>query len=237
MNDIVIPLGKGSKWANNELRYCLRSVEAHLKNFGKLFIVGEFPDWLNSEAMHIPQPFSSGNAARNIAMNLLEACRDERLSEKFAYLNDEYFLTSQIDATDYPAFYKCDLSHTLKINHTDYRRHVRITLDTLKVQGFGTLNFDCHYPTIFEKQKLRQVIEANNFDTPFGLILKSLYFNTYQIAGVHRLDCKQVYIKTLQKWREYVKTTECFSIHDTVINPAFKEFMSQSYPDKSRWEK
>ena len=128
------------------------------------------------------------------------------------------------------------MSKTYQINTTDYRRHVKSTLDTLTAQGHGTLNFDVHYPTIFDKFKLAEIIEANNFNRPFGLTLKSLYFNTLGEKGIHRLDCKQMQIKRPEQWRDYVKTTECFSIADTCINPVFKDFMAEMYPEKSRWE-
>lgn len=236
MFDVVFPLGNGSKHGNMELRYSLRSIEKHLKDFGKVFIVGERPVFLNDSIIHIPQPFISGNAARNIAMNLLEACRDTRLSQTFYYFNDDYLICQDVDSSNFPPYFKCDLSHTYRINTTDYRRHVRSTIETLTAQGHKTLNFDVHFPTLFDKTKLAGVIETNNFPTNFGFIIKSLYFNTLGEAGVFRLDCKCVQIKKMEQWREYVKTTECFSIADTCINPVFKAFMEEMFPEKSRWE-
>ena len=236
MLDICYPLGKGSKHSNMELRYSLRSIEKHLKGVGNVFIVGERPDFLNDEIIHIQQPIVTGNAAQNIAMNLLAACKDERLSETFLYMNDDVFFTSNLEAANFLPYYKCNLSKTYQINTTDYRRHVKATMDTLTAQGHGTLNFDVHYPTIFDKHKLAEIIEANNFARPFGLTLKSLYFNTLGEKGIHRLDCKQMQIKRMEQWRDYVKTTECFSIADTCINQVFKDFMAETYPEKSRWE-
>lgn len=237
MTDLVYPIGSGSKWANNELRYSLRSVEKHLKGFGSVFVVGLCPDFLNDEIIHIEQPFVSGNAARNIANNLLAACQVEGLSQAFIYMNDDYLLTKDIDATNYPTYYKCDLSQTYRINITDYRKHVKATMDVLKAQGHGTLNFDTHYPTTFDKDLLAGIIQANDFSRGFGLTLKSLYFNTLGETGAMRLDCKCIQARRIEQWREYVRTTECFSIADTCINPAFKLFMEELYPEKSRWEK
>lgn len=236
MTDLVIPLGKGSKHANFELRYCLRSIEKHLTNYGRLFIVGEFPDFLNSEAIHISQPFVSGNPARNIAMNLLEACRDERLSERFMYLNDDYFFTAPVDTATYPTYHKGELSNTIRHNVTDYRKHVNTTIKHLQELGLPTFDYDVHYATIFEKSKLADLIERTNFYRSFGLILKSLYFNTYPTEAVQRTDCKQMQIKTLEQWQAYARTTEVFSIADTCINPTFKQFMAETFPEKSKWE-
>lgn len=238
MIDLVIPLGKGSKWANNELRYCLRSIEKYLTDYGRLFIVGEFPDFLNSEAIHIPQPFVHGNPARNIAMNILEACRDERLSERFAYLNDDYFFTQPIDISTYPVYYKEDLQQTYKKNQTEYRKHVRATIVELERLGLPTINYDTHYPCIFEKGKMKALIETSNFDRSFGLVLKSLYFNTYPPEQAEkRTDCKQHQAMKESGWQQLAAQTEMFSIADTAIDQAFKNFMAAQYPTPSKYEK
>ena len=47
--DVVYPIGQGSSWKNNELRFSLRSIEKYGINVGKLFIVGELPDFLLGE--------------------------------------------------------------------------------------------------------------------------------------------------------------------------------------------
>jgi len=53
MIDVVYPLGSGSAWDNNELRYSLRSLENNLLDLGRVFVVGQRPPWL-VEAVHIP---------------------------------------------------------------------------------------------------------------------------------------------------------------------------------------
>ncbi len=235
--DIVIPLGQGSKWNNNELLYCLRSIGKHGLNVGRIFIVGDFPAFLNYDAIHIEQPFVSGNPARNIALNLLEAVRDERLSETFAYFNDDYILTKQVDISNLPTYYKEDLERTYKQNVTEYKRHVKVTLDSLKANGLPTLNYDTHYPCLFDKQKLRELIEGTNFNMAFGHILKSLYFNIYSTYAAQKTDCKQYQIKPLSAWVELANNTEIISICDTCINNDFKKFLSETFPEKSKWER
>ena len=72
MTDILIPLGTGSRHDNLELRYCLRSIEKHLKGVGNIFIVGEKPEWIKN-VIHIPfkdNP-NNWNRARNIYDKIL----------------------------------------------------------------------------------------------------------------------------------------------------------------------
>ncbi len=46
--DIVIALGTGSRWMDNELRYALRSIEKHLKGHtGRILLIGQRPKWVN----------------------------------------------------------------------------------------------------------------------------------------------------------------------------------------------
>lgn len=237
MMDMVIPMGKGSKWANNELRYCLRSIEKNVVGFRNIVIVGDLPDFLNENIIYIEQPLVFGNAARNIALNLLEACRDERLSERFAYFNDDYFVTGKIDLGNYPLYHKEPLEYIYRQNVTDYRRHVKETFDYLQSIGKETMNYDTHYPCVFEKTKLQKLIEGTDFNRSHGFILKSLYFNTYKAESTFRSDCKQYQIKPLDKWQELATATEIFSIADTCINPAFKSFLENTFPEKSKWER
>ena len=51
MNTFFLPLGDGSKWGNNELRYCLRSLEENWIPDFKVVIYGDpdcKPNWLKN---------------------------------------------------------------------------------------------------------------------------------------------------------------------------------------------
>lgn len=50
--DVVIPYKKGR--STEELRFCLRSVEKNLPFIGRVFIIGELPEWASDEIIHIP---------------------------------------------------------------------------------------------------------------------------------------------------------------------------------------
>jgi hypothetical protein len=51
--DVVYPLGTGSVWQDNELRYSLRSLEKNFPDLGRVYVVGHKPDWLGN-VEHIP---------------------------------------------------------------------------------------------------------------------------------------------------------------------------------------
>ncbi len=95
MKDIVYPLGKGSVWKNNELRYSLRSFEKFAIGIRNVYLVGEFPDWINGI---INLPCKDGpNKEINIANKIYTACLDPNLSDDFIFANDDHIITQPID--------------------------------------------------------------------------------------------------------------------------------------------
>ena len=53
MIDFLYVLGSGSEYNNLELRLSLRSIDKYAHNLGRVFIVGEKPDWIKN-VIHIP---------------------------------------------------------------------------------------------------------------------------------------------------------------------------------------
>lgn len=238
MIDVVIPLAHGSVWQDNELRYCLRSLEKHVQNIGKVFLVGYKPSFLNGEIIHIKTQPTSGNKAKNILLNVVEAAKDERLSEQFLFINDDYFFTKDIDAETYPFYWKCDLSKTVSINsHNSYAKHITPTIQVLKRYGLSTKNFDTHYPIRFTKTGILQINDFYTFPPAFGYVLKSLYCNTAKINGFFRLDCKAYHAEGKQWWRNFTADKEVFSIADPCLNDSLKNFLQDLFPSKSSFEK
>ena len=90
MVDIVIPLGNGCIWDdNNELKYALRSVQKHLKGFGDVIIVGQKPKWIKN-IIHIPCDDKRGHEWRdyNIFSKIITAIEGvDTLSENFFFIS------------------------------------------------------------------------------------------------------------------------------------------------------
>lgn len=237
MIDIVIPLGRGSKWSNNELKFCLRSIETHLQNYRNIFIIGEDPNFLSDKVIFIPCPDIHSNPALNIATKVVSACLDERLSTEFALLNDDYFFVADVDISTYPFYYKCDLHHTVKINVNHYRSHVIATLKVLQENFLPIKNFDTHYPMRMEKDKVLDIWGRYDWNRLYGLILKSTYCNTFGIEGELRLDSKAVHARNKEWWESYASQRECFSIDDACLTgTGFKTFIEERFPHKSTFE-
>src|SRR6187397_2321209 len=98
--DLVYVLGSGSAWADNELRFSLRSLK-YLDQVDRIFIVGNCPPWVqNVEHVYFGDRFSCKE--KNIMLKLAYACGHPDLSEHFLHLHDDHFCLAYQSAEDIP---------------------------------------------------------------------------------------------------------------------------------------
>lgn len=236
-NDLVYIVGKNSCWNDNELRYSLRSVSKYLKNYNRVFIIGELPSFINPQSVvHLPCEDGIGNKALNIKNKILLAAHTSEISENFMFFNDDYFLTADVDANDYPYYWKCELSHTESINHTIYKQHVQATIKVLTARNHPLKNFDTHKPIIYNKERLKEVIYDYDWSIAYGYVMRSLYCNTLRISGEYKLDNKTVRPMRLSSWQEMIQGIDCFSVDDRAVDFIFKDFIHGLFSEKSGFE-
>lgn len=237
MIDLVYILGKGSTWQDNEIRYSLRSLQKNVSDIGKVFIVGEKPKFLNDQIIHIPHKDIYPNKARNIMAKVYRASGDSRISDNFMFWNDDYFALQQFSALNYPHYYKCDLRHSSHINRGEYKLHCESTLKVLVENKLPYKNFDCHYPIIYNKEKMRAMIDSFNWDVKHGYVLRSMYCNFYGMPGEFKLDCKNnTPLPTLGVLNKVINGNHFLSIGDNSLNSVMRNFLASQFPLKSKYE-
>lgn len=238
MIDVVYILGKESRWNDTEIKYSVRSVQKHLSNYRNIIIIGEKPAFFNNEIIHIPYADEFGNKATNIMAKILCAAKDERTSRSFILFNDDYFLLKPTDALTYPYYYKNTLHQALEKNkgNYDFYQHIQYTIKALSQLGFELKNFDSHYPIVYDKSRVIEVVQKYDWNVPFGYIFKSLYCNSIGIEGTHKDDCKLNHPHLLTNWPNITKNMDMFSIGDRCVNKAMEQFLNQLYPEKSKYE-
>lgn len=227
--DIVIPLLEDDR-NNVELRFALRT----LKNieFDRVFVVGDKPNWLQN-VTYIANSSHFGNRARNIMTNIWYACKDERLSSNFIFINDDYFFLKEIN--NFPYFYKGTIQDGMEAAQWgEYYSHLLATKMVLNENNLGTLNFDVHFPIVYNKDKMLSVIDKYNWDTPYGFTMKSLYCNTLGIEGIFSLDCNAY---TDEKWETWTVGKSMFSINERSWSSNLENYLLLLFPDKSKFEK
>ena len=234
--DIVYLLGNESPWKNKEILFSIRSVAHHMKGYRKIFIVGDDPGFFTPEITIIPFADMFGNKAHNIQAKIMRAAADERVSKNFMVFNDDYFILQPTTAPGYPYYYKNTLTEALAKNPigSDYLPHLQATINELSKRGDTLLNFDSHYPIIYNKGLLRYVCDKFDWNMKYGYIMKSTYCNTLGIAGQYKADCKISHPHIY--WDRVTKGMEMFSIGDRSINKSLEQFLSSIYP-RCKYEK
>ena len=233
--DIVYILGTQSVWDDNEIRYSLRSVEENLENAGKVFIVGEFPAWMNeSQLTHIPAKDPYDHKIKNAVHKILIACNDKRISDNFILMNDDFlFLTKQSVTGNINIGYIDDAQKEHKTRRGYYFRAIRETNQMLKMARIEKpINYEAHYPMIINKKAFRAIMEGIGWKN-IGYIFRSIYGNVLGVVGKETRDYKAFSIKEIfeMKDRDFISTDNY-----VCTNPKFQNWIREKFNKKSKYE-
>jgi hypothetical protein len=234
--DLVYVLGSGSRWGDNELRYSLRSVEKHLKGYNNVYLVGDKPDWVRN-VTHIPKQDIQCKEC-SIKEKILAACYDHRISDDFLFLNDDHIFLKNICISEiYPYFYGT-LSEWISRRSPKERYFKCLSNAKSELERFGlpTKHFDIHVPVIYNKTKFIQAMDTYNWNLPEGMVIKSLYGNTFFDNPVEYLDCKINEGISLEQIKKKVKGRFCFSFGDKGLNMHLKYFLNKNFLNPSSYE-
>jgi hypothetical protein len=242
MIDLVYLYTAGSN--TNEIRYSLRSMQKHLKNIGRVFIVGDDPG-IFKDMIYVPcENKWRHNGARNIYDKIMTACRHPDLSQNFGCCSDDYFLLKDFDLETLPYFHCGTLSQTIQklcIKYSNgepnaFRIHCVNTFNALIERKLPEQNFNIHFPIVYNKEKYIEIMSAFDWEIPRGYISKSTYTNSLKIPGEYMADVKIHAPKTKPAILRRLKNESFFSTNEHSINDPMLEFMQEQYPEPSMWE-
>lgn len=234
--DVVIPYRLSPFTNSLELKYCLRSIDKHLQNVGRVWIIGEKPTYLNiyegGKCWHIPVNETNWYEylTRNIHTKILTACLDPVVSNPFLYMNDDHFLLQDMDAELIPPYHSGKTWGRVKGR---YHITVRNTLDKFP----GTDNYDIHAPMLIYKTDYIETVGKLNWKVPYGYAIKTTYCNLAGIPyGKFYPDYKLDHKPTETDFSE-ILTRKFFSVGDKGFNnTSMFQFLNQLYPNKSKYE-
>lgn len=231
--DVVYILGKGSHWQDNELRYSLRSIEENL-NHGKVFVVGECPDWLQN-VTHIEAIDGFPHKIKNAIHKIRTACLDHRISEDFILMNDDFFFLNRTEAIK--NFHLGNINKAIAEHQTKDGYYYRALIDTrnlLNVAGaVEVLNYEVHYPMVFNRKKFLELTDSVSWHDA-GYLFRSLYGNIYEIGGQKRSDVKIYHLSDFIKF----KSGDLISTNDRVVlTPQFQLWIMGRFKNPSKYEK
>lgn len=239
MNDIVYIVGKGSFWQNNELKFSLRSLDMYMKNYRHVVIVGELPEFVNPRSVvHIPFEDTHKNKAVNIMRKVLRACVDHQLTENITVMNDDYFLLKDLNASKIPYYFKNTLDEAMANNvpASEFHMHLAATKAVLKMSKKPLLNFDGHYPIIYNRNQMAKIIDDYDWNNNYGYVLRSIYCNSLFITGEYKTDIKLNISRFEPAILKMIHGADCFSIGDKAINKSLYVVLKRLYPNKSKFE-
>lgn len=175
---------------NDELKYSLRSLKN--LNHGRVFLAGYKPSWVGAKYEHIPVE-QSGKKYQNTRNNLITALQDDRLSDDFILMNDDFFIMKPTDRVP-PLRRLRPIEHYIELFQkldpdSYYVQTMRQTRDLLREWGMQEIDsYELHVPVIFNKQKLAKVLEM----IPEGMMphIRTVYGNYYKIGGERIEDVK-----------------------------------------------
>jgi len=240
--DVVIPLGRGSRHDNDELRYALRSAEKHLENLGRVWIVGERPDWLvvdGEKLIHLAVPDICPIADVSM-LNKIGAAASHgqpRLSDKFVHFADDLLLLRPVGWDQCGPYHFGDLAAITNWEGGWWQRMLH-TRDYLAAHGKTTLNGDGHPPMPFEREKFLRVLNETEWRKPPGLCVGPLVLNwtgtaMRPILNRHAtippgLSAAEIRRRSAGRW---------FLNHQNeAFTPELRALLDELFPEPSRFE-
>lgn len=236
--DVVYVLGHGSTWADNELRYSLRSLELFVEDLGQVFVVGSRPKWLTG-VVHLPYDDKYTCKERNIMEKVAYACGHPDLTQRFLHVHDDHFTLARARGKDLPNWCGSSLERlAMAVKVTNHWRDAVVNTNRVLVErGFDNRNFDLHFPIVFDKDLYPKVMDEYDWrGTPRGFVVKSLYANTLQLPWVQIGDVKLMGRFTLEQLVDKLRGRPWFSVSNSCLNLTMKELFQHLYPTPSRYE-
>jgi hypothetical protein len=220
---ILLPLGSGSRWQDNELRYCFRSIEKYLSGWDKIVIVGKLPTWVRDDrVIFIPveDKITARHKERNIYIKILAGIASGHLGESFLFMNDDHFLLQPFAADKFPYHHKGPMLP--KTGSNPYRKSISNTLQLLG----QTNDFDTHCPIVYNSESFIKAFNGLTFPY-YGYCIKTVYCKRNGIEGSFYPDRK------IKDESEFDPNRQYFS---TGANFKGLELMEKLYLEKSSFE-
>ena len=215
--DILYYIGSGSRHNNDELRYSLRSIEKYCKDVGRVFIVGNKPNFIiNCELIWVDDKFEWWKNA----FEKTKAAIYGGISDEFLLFNDDFYMLRPFEAATYPFYHKGDIP-SQPVN--DYQKVIVNTRRVLEQSGKPFKHYGVHCPMRIEKEKYLSL--EKYFNTPVSA--RCLYGNLF-CKGVKTQDNKGTEIKNSKQ--------KCFSSADWAGEEMFEK-LKLLFPKPSKWEK
>lgn len=175
------------KNGSHELKWSLKS----LKNVPhrNVYIVADECDEDAIIISPMKHKWHSKSAYHDQIDKMLTATYIPDLSDDFILMNDDFFIMEKWKPQNY---YRGSLETHLQSRRTrdTYSNSLLETKRYLEGRNLDTRSFELHAPFVFNKNKLRDLINGLDFNGRTRYQIRSVYGNTYDIPAEYRIDMK-----------------------------------------------
>lgn len=187
--DVVYVVRPGDR--NEELRYSLRSLAAHLPN-AEVWIAGFHPAWVTG-VNHIPTQQRSGTKWKNSTENVAAACSHPGVADRFLLFNDDMFVMAPMATV--PTMHRGPVDQVATeydaLGSGRYLQGMRDTARLLAQLGHPhPLSYELHVPLRVEKAVMAHALEVGMAAGIPVLHKRTLYGNLARLGGVEVRDVK-----------------------------------------------
>ena len=234
--DVLYIVGNGSLYGNEELRYSLRSLDKFGRNVGRVFITGECPKFVDQEKITFLPELDIGCPAINHWWKVDQTFRKTDIGDRALLMYDDIFFCKPTDCANYPWRWRGELP-TLRPDG-EYRRSLYNAACWLEKRYMPVLNYTLHQPCIYEKAKFLSM--ASDFEelklSDVGMSPRSVYANRFDVGKTDFMDDLKIRAN-VDNLAKLIKGRDCFSIADDCLDGPVQNWLDETLPERSRWEK
>lgn len=228
-----------------ELKYALRSMERNFREDFKVVIIGDRPEWLSDEALHIGHGCMSKNPQVDVIDKIKTIVGCEEVPDKFVWTNDDIYFVSPVSFSDIETLKIVgDLKDMPKAG-TVYGVNRDKTIALLDGAKLPTRNFATHLPIVFEKEKIVTLFEEFDELNEGGFLFSSVYFNR------HFADWKPILLDWVNdnwslrlvsknpdpdKFRKIVNRSKWLNNSENGYSDLLVNYLEKRFPEKSKFE-
>lgn len=160
-----------------DLKTLIRSIEKYVMDYNEIVIVGEKPYWIQG-VIHIPHSHATDKKwkEKNVYDKVSAACLHSDVSFNFVFIDNGFrcfYETTFCKNLRWTYFGTCRGS-SMALGTIEKLKFKR-TSDFLLRRGFRDFNAEWPSPIIFNKREFLCTFEEENWRTPYGYCMKSLY--------------------------------------------------------------
>ena len=237
MIDILYIIGPMSVNYDLELKCSLRTLHKYVKDYGRIFITGDCPDFINQEKV-IYTPMKNLVAAPMINhwAKVQKTIDETDIGENFVLMYDDIFFTKPTSLTEYPHYQKGKLGESYD-GGWEYQKTLRKTKKFLEEHNQETYDYELHIPFIYNKHnftKLKSIFETQ-VKEKFPYAVRSIYGNLFEPNQPYKHDVK---IRTASDTKdEKIMGQECISASDYTFPFIVSPYLEEHVQERSPWEK